>query len=176
MVYKELSYVHPSISITGHPDGILLIGGEHVGFELKNKSQQVVDDLDKPIDTHVFYQTSCYAALLKLIYGIKLKEYVIFYMSRGLPFSYKVGYSPRKGAPIEIIHSRGSKRGKFLLKIFRFVVDTKAVEREFKHIEAVLKAQKKAGNKLLSREKWGLCKEFSESGFCPHRYICFNRK
>jgi CRISPR/Cas system-associated exonuclease Cas4 (RecB family) len=173
MIYQELSFIHPKIRISGHPDGVLVIEGKHIGFELKNKSQKVVNELVEPINNHVLYQTSCYAALLKLIRGIELEEYVIFYLSRGLPWSYRVGYSRKKGAPIKVVDNRGSRED-FLLKIFRFRVDTEAVEKEFKLIKSVVKAQKESGSKLLSRKEWGICKDPSEAGFCQYRYICFN--
>lgn len=176
MVYKELDLKHQTVGVTGHPDGILRVGSKWVGFELKTKSQRTVDEISKPIETHVRFQTACYAVLLEMVFGIKLDEYAIFYISRDTPWSHRVGYSRSEGAPIETIYSRGRSQ-QFLLKIFRLKVDTTAVSSEFSYIKKVIKAQIKHKKKLLPRDPWGICKSSTDPGakFCKYKFLCFGR-
>lgn len=176
MMYEELTLEHPHLKLSGHPDGILFIDGKYVGFELKTKSQRVVDSMMAPIDTHVSYQTACYAVMLAITKGIKLREYVIFYLSRDPPWHYKVGYSPKEGEDIQDVYHRG-KGDSYLLKIFRFKISTDIIAEEIDYIKRVIAAQKKAGNRLLKREKWGVCKKPSDPNarFCPHRHLCWSK-
>lgn len=176
MVYEELELRHPHIGITGHPDGILKIGKKFIGFELKTKNQRVVDELTEPIDTHVLYQTACYALMLKLTRGIELTHYAIFYISRDSPWSYQIGYSPKRGKKADVIFRRGTG-DHFLLKIFKFKIDTKPIRKELRYIDDVIKAQKKAGKKLLKRKQWGICEgpEDPRARYCPYKYVCWSK-
>jgi hypothetical protein len=176
MVYEELTLEHPHLKLSGHPDGILFVDGKYIGFELKTKNQRVVDGMVEPIDAHVAYQTACYSVMLSLTRGIKLKEYAIFYLSRDTPWSYKVGYSPKKGADIVDVYRRG-RGDSYLLKIFRFKISTDIVAEEIEYLKKVISAQKEAGNRLLSREKWGVCKKPSDpdARFCMHRHLCWSK-
>lgn len=176
MIYEELTLEHPHLKLSGHPDGILCIDGKYIGFELKTKSQKVVDGMVEPIDTHVAYQTACYAVMLALTRGIKLREYAIFYLSRDPPWFYKVGYSPSQGADIVDVYNRGNG-DKYLLKIFKFKISTDIIAEEIDYIKKVIAAQKKAKGKLLSRKKWGICKKPSdpEARYCLHRHLCWSK-
>lgn len=176
MVYQELNLNHPIVKL-GHPDGLIVFDDTTFGLEIKTKSQKVLEEIREPVDQHIFYQAACYAAMLKFMKGIEVKEFIFFYIARNLPWRFKISYSPEKGKKAKVVFSHG-KSVPHLLKIFKRKIDTRMVEEEFEYIKRYSKSQKKIGKKLLTLNDWGICKDVTDPNtrFCPYKHICFSRK
>ena len=176
LCYVEVELQHPTLPLTGHPDGVLWLPGESrpLLLEIKTIDAEHLQDLTEPLPQHLNYQASAYGQLFRLSrFSLHLREVIFLYISRNLPFTHSVWWSNDGESLLASLTTHSTYNARPLVKLFRRPLMLATATKEFTLIEQALHAGE---SQPLLAPQWRRCADVDAASqtFCPYRFICFS--
>ena len=176
MLYVEVELQHPTLPLTGHPDGVLRLPGESrpLLLEIKTIDADHLQELTEPLPQHLNYQASAYGQLFRLSrFSLHLREVIFLYISRNLPFTHSVWWANDGEGLLASLVAHSTHNARPLVKLFRRPLTLATATEEFTLIAQALHAGE---SQPLLAPQWRRCADVDAASqtFCPYRFICFS--